>query len=56
MVLASGNDLLKGEDLDDILSIKGMRMKDDKLLYHGDQVHAISEVSEEAGDYGLCKG
>ena len=52
--LASVNDLLKkGEDLDDILSIKGMHMKNDKLLYHGEQVHAISEVSEETGDYGL---
>merc|ERR1712002_1080490 len=68
-VLASVNDLLKnGEDLDSILEIKGMELKNDKLYFNGEEVEELQEVkknetesgesaetvqSEEPGDYGL---
>merc|ERR1719233_2076148 len=67
MVLANINDLIQngGEDLEDLLTINGMEMKDGEVFFHGEPVQSVSEVplssesveTDESGgpsnDYGL---
>merc|ERR1719348_365103 len=62
MVFANINDLIQdGQDLDDLLTIDGMEMRDGVLYYNGEEVENISEnggsdesvESGEPGDYGL---
>merc|ERR1712002_1096442 len=52
-VLASVNDLLKnGEDLDSILEIKGMELKNDKLYFNGEEVEELQEVKKNETESG----
>merc|ERR1719309_1471906 len=62
MVFANVNDLIQnGQNLDDLLAIDGMEMRDGVLYYNGEEVNDISEVggsdesveSGEPGDYEL---
>merc|ERR1719430_1724904 len=63
MVFANINELIEngGENLDDLLAIDGMEMRDGVLYYNGEEVNDISEVggsdesveSGEPGDYEL---
>merc|ERR1711942_101870 len=65
-VLASVNDLLKdGQDLNRILDIEGMELKNDMLYFNGEEVQELQEVKQneteseelqvsgEPGDYSL---
>merc|ERR1739844_90951 len=55
MVLANVDDLIKdGQDIDELLTIDGMEMKDDKLFFNGEEVQNIKEDPDLLGeDYGL---
>merc|ERR1739844_576599 len=53
MVLANVDDLIKdGQDIDELLTIDGMEMKDDKLFFNGEEVQNIKE-DPDGEDYGL---
>merc|ERR1739844_541939 len=55
MVFANVDDLIKdGQDIDELLTIDGMEMKDDKLFFNGEEVQNIKEDPDLLGeDYGL---
>merc|ERR1711970_336083 len=55
MVFANVDDLIKdGQDIDELLTIDGMEMKDDKLFFNGEEVQNIKEDPDDLGeDYGL---
>merc|ERR1711970_554407 len=53
MVFANVDDLIKdGQDIDELLTIDGMEMKDDKLFFNGEEVQNIKE-DDLGEDYGL---
>merc|ERR1739844_332763 len=53
MVFANVDDLIKdGQDIDELLTIDGMEMKDDKLFFNGEEVQNIKE-DPDGEDYGL---
>merc|ERR1711942_629026 len=50
-VLASVNDLLKdGQDLNRILDIEGMELKNDMLYFNGEEVQELQEVKRESAE------